>query len=109
MDDAERDVVIRKIAEHFASALSLAKCERMLLSSDDPTAQWLDQTTAELGSLAEEAYDLETFRAIHHAVQLHGDGPWPVDELAAITGRDVASVERILRRLVEAGIGQFHQ
>ncbi|MFE3758808.1 hypothetical protein ACFXO9_31275 [Nocardia tengchongensis] len=33
------------------------------------------------------------------AWRLHGDGPWIVDELAALTGRDPASVERVLRKL----------
>lgn len=34
----------------------------------------------------------------------HGSGPWPAEDLAAITGADPAAVQRALGQLTDAGI-----
>ncbi|MEV0467753.1 hypothetical protein AB0I30_11795 [Nocardia tengchongensis] len=49
-----------------------------------------------------------TLRAVLDALRLHGLGLWIVDELAALTGRDPASVERVLRKLFDEGGGHFN-
>lgn len=61
----------------------------------------------ELEQISDGTRDLLTMRAVLDTLRLHGDGPWNVDELAVLTGRDPASVERVLRGLTADGIGHF--
>jgi DNA-binding MarR family transcriptional regulator len=42
--------------------------------------------------------------AIRHVIERHGSGPYPPEDLAALTGVDVAGVQRALDEMVRAGL-----
>jgi DNA-binding MarR family transcriptional regulator len=63
----------------------------------------LDRLIRELEPLAEQTHDLETIVAIRHVIERHGSGPYPPEDLAALTGVDVAGVQRALDEMVRAG------
>jgi hypothetical protein len=65
---------------------------------------WLDRLIRELEPLAEQTHDLETIVAIRHAIERHGPGPYPPEDLAALTDADVAGVQRALDEMVRAGL-----
>jgi DNA-binding MarR family transcriptional regulator len=65
---------------------------------------WLDRLIRELEPLAEQTHDLETIVAIRHVIERHGSGPYPPEDLAALTGVDVAGVQRALDEMVRAGL-----
>lgn len=47
--------------------------------------------------------DLVTMRAVRRVVERHGGGRWLAEDFAAITGRDVESVQRVLDEMVRRG------
>lgn len=53
-------------------------------------------------------HDLEVVEAILEVVARHGAGPYPVDDLASLTGLDADEVWRVMEQLVEAGLATRH-
>ncbi|MFE2962006.1 hypothetical protein [Nocardia tengchongensis] len=106
MDDEERLQILAKITDQLDELVAFAKTELAL--NDDPHAQdVLTEALPELEWMSDYGRDVLTLRAVLDALRLHGPGPWIVDELAALTGRDPASVERVLRKLSDEGGGHF--
>lgn len=56
------------------------------------------------GAAGRADHDLETIVAIRHVIERHGSGPYPPEDLAALTGVDVAGVQRALDEMVRAGL-----
>lgn len=104
MDDAERDALIAKVSNEFAQVVTFARAELAVRGPDDEHAQWLDRLIAGLEPLAEQAHDLETLGAVRQLMQRHGPGPWPIEDLATMTDRDLESVRRVLAGLTQAGL-----
>ncbi len=57
----------------------------------------------EAADIARSADDLVTMRAMRQVIERHGGGPWTAGDIAAITGRDVESVGRVLDEMVRQG------
>ncbi|MEV5303144.1 hypothetical protein [Amycolatopsis methanolica] len=53
-------------------------------------------------------HDLEVVEAILEVVARHGAGPYPLDDLASLTGLDADEVWRVMEQLVEAGLATRH-
>lgn len=104
VEDPERDALIASVSRQFTRLVMWARAERVAGGDDDEHGPWLDRLIAELEPLAEQAHDLETLRAVRSLVCLHGPGPWPVDDVVAMTGRDAESVSRVLGGLAGAGL-----
>lgn len=92
--------------EQFAS--SMAKLAELAIWAqaefsiqDDPAAVG---KVREAADIARSADDLVTMRAMRHVIGRHGGGPWTAGDIAAITGRDVESVGRVLDEMVRQGI-----
>ncbi|MFE3105294.1 hypothetical protein [Nocardia tengchongensis] len=98
MDDEERRRILARAADQLDELVAFVKAERAL--NNNPRAQdVLARMLPELEEISDGSRDLVTLWAVLEAARLHGDGPWIVDELAVLTGRDRASVERVLRKL----------
>ncbi|MFE3989880.1 hypothetical protein ACFXPR_35850 [Nocardia tengchongensis] len=106
MDDEERLQILAKVADQLDELVAFAKTELAL--NVDPGAQdFLAEAQPQLERMSDYSRDVLTLRAVLDALRLHGPGPWIVGELAALTGRDSASVDRVLRKLSENGRDHF--
>ncbi|MEU6586490.1 hypothetical protein [Nocardia sp. NPDC046763] len=106
MDEEERLRILAEVTDRLDELVAFAKTELAL--NDDPDAQdVLAKSLPDLEQMLDDSRDLLTMRAVLDAFRLHGCGPWLVDQLAALTGRDPASVERVLHRLSDEGGGHF--
>jgi predicted Rossmann fold nucleotide-binding protein DprA/Smf involved in DNA uptake len=63
-----------------------------------------ERQLAGLEPLIADLHDLEAVVAISAVVERHGDGPYPLDDLAAIAGISTEACARALRELVAAGV-----
>ncbi|MGW4476980.1 hypothetical protein ACWENQ_45630 [Nonomuraea sp. NPDC004354] len=99
MDEAEWDQRFAKVTAAVAELLVAARRERDRCARAGEDIAWLDEVVQALEPLG----DLVTLRAIHAVVDRHGAGPYPVEELAAIAGADVASVKRVLAQMTADG------
>lgn len=91
--------------EHFAQAMAqlselVTWARSEFIAQDDPGAT---DKAREAADIVRSADDLVTMRAIRRLVARHGGGPWPAEDIAAITGRDAESVQRVLDEMVRSG------
>ncbi len=101
-DDALQGELIRQVAARVDALVSQAERERARRSGAD--AEWLEDLLAELRPLAQQTHDLELIGTIHDTVVRNDSGPWPGQDLAAITGADLARLRRVLDSLTAAGL-----
>lgn len=71
-----------------------------LIARGDPADK---AAVREAEDIAQRLGDLVTFQEIRHLLERHGGGPWPAQDITAITGRDADSVRRVLDELVRQG------
>lgn len=106
MDESEQ--LQRQIAETATlmdGLVTNARSERDRRRAVGEDTAWLEQLLAELEPLTEQAHDLERTDALRCAVQRHGPGPYPPEDLAAIAGiDDVDALRRVLEQMVAAGL-----
>lgn len=104
-DDALREALIAKAASDLAQLVTWTRAERALRGDDDEHAAWLDELLIGLEPLAEGVDDVQTSMVMRRVVRQHGgEGPWSIEDMAAMTGRDAKSVERVVAGLNEAGV-----
>lgn len=104
-DDAQWEASITNAARELAQLLTWARAERVVRADDDEHVAWLDAMLSGLDPLVEGVGDVQTSIAMRRVIGLHGGrGPWQVDDLAAMTGRDADSVRRVLADLTAAGL-----
>lgn len=106
-DESELDRLDHAVAETAKMAselLVMAQLERDHRRDVGQDTAVFDRFIRELEPIVEQSCDLETIAKIRHVTERHGSGPYPPEDLAAITGLDVASVQRALDEMVRAGL-----
>ncbi|NOQ62052.1 hypothetical protein [Mycolicibacterium fortuitum] len=104
-DDTVNEALIAKAASELARLVTWARAERVVCGDHNEHAAWLDEMLDGLEPLAADLHDVQTSIAIRRVVQQLGGGcPRSVEDLAAMTGRDASSVERVLAGFAEAGL-----
>lgn len=102
--EAERRRLIADVASRAAGLLAHARRERDRRLAARQDSAWFDQVQRELEPLSAHTHDLETFLAIATALDRHGPGPYPADELAAIAGITPGDTRRVLNQMVDEGL-----
>lgn len=97
--DPEDDEQFAQAMARLSELVTWARAE--FIAQDDPAAS---EKAREAEDIARGADDLVTMRAMRRLVERHGGGPWPAEDIAAITGRDPLSVQRVLEQMVRAGL-----
>ena len=107
-DDRLREALIAKAASELARLVTWTRAERAVRGDDAKHAAWLDEMIAGLEPVAKGIGDVETSMAMRRVVQQHGGAgpadPWTVEDFAAMTGRDVESVRRVMAGWTAAGL-----
>lgn len=99
VDEGERARTAREDASRAAKALALMRRERELLHHAGRDTALLDAVLAHMEGVAASAADLAAMTAIAQVVQHDGRGPRRPEELAALTGYDLAAIHRALRAI----------
>jgi hypothetical protein len=102
--EPDRDQLIAQVAADAADLLTTAQRERARLQAAGADAAVLDQLLPELTALAEQTRDLDTFCELRAVVDVHGIGPYPLEDLAAIAGTTVDDARRVLEQMVAEGL-----
>jgi hypothetical protein len=106
LNDPDRAAAILDTAARMSRLLDDTRAEqaRRHAAGDEAGARALAPLVLNLVPAVEQTHDLEVLHAIWKITTQHGTGPYPAEDLAALTGHDLATVRRVLADMIANGL-----
>lgn len=98
IDPVDDDEQFAQAMAKFSELAIWAQAEFIVQAGPDAA-----EKVREAADIARSADDLVTMRAMRRVIERHGGGRWPAADFAAMTGRDIESVRRVLDGMVRRG------
>lgn len=100
----ERLAIVARVAAELRDLAEVLRLERARRVAAGTDIEQLDRVLAELDPAVVMAHDAEVTGAVSRVLALHGPGPWPDTDLAAMSGVDPNDLRRMRDQLAAAGL-----
>lgn len=104
--EPDPDQLIAQVIADAAELLAITRHERDLREAAGEDTTLIDEVLPHLKQLAAATHNVEIFQRIQAAVDRHGAGPYPAEDLAALAGADVNDVRTVLAEMITEGLAQ---